>query len=94
MERDGWPLLTQLLDRAAFLTHLRTVGLGEIKQAFGFDRYFAKAEAVLLSDDGPSTALDRLLDQMTADLDPQIRDSWLADAAWIRSRAASRSAGG
>lgn len=27
---------------------------------------------------------------MTADLDPDILDTWLADAAWIRTRAESR----
>lgn len=89
LERDGWPLLTRLLDRTAFLDHLRTVGLGEIKQSYGFDTYFAKAEAILLSDDGPSTALDELLNRMTADLDPRIREAWLADVAWIRARAQS-----
>ena len=90
LETDGWPFLTRLLDRAAFLDHLRTVGLGEIKRSYGFDAYFAKAEAVLLSDDGPSPALDELLNRMTADLLPRVRDVWLADAAWIRDRADSR----
>lgn len=90
LERDGWPLLNRLLDRTAFLDHLRTDGLGEIKQAYGFDAYFAKSEAILLSDDGPSPALDELLERMTADLDPAISKSWLADAAWIRARAESR----
>ena len=90
LERDGWPLLNRLLDRTWFLEYLRTDGLGEIKQAYGFDKYFAKSEAILLSDDGPSPALDELLDRMTTDLDPTIGKAWLADAAWIRDRAESR----
>jgi hypothetical protein len=90
LERDGWPLLNRLLDRTAFLGHLRTDGLGEIKQAYGYEKYFAKSEAILLSDDGPSPALDELLDRMTADLDPAISGAWLDDAAWIRARAESR----
>ena len=89
LERDGWPLLKRLLDRTAFLDHLRTYGLGEIKQGYGFNAYFAKSEAILLSDDGPSRALDELLNRMTADLDPAISKAWLADAAWIRARAES-----
>lgn len=34
--------------------------------------------------------LDELSHRMTADLDPDILDTWLADAAWIRTRAESR----
>ena len=90
LEREGRPLSNRLLDRTAFLDHLRTDGLGEIKQSYGFDGYFATSEAILLSDDGPSPILDGLLAQTTADLGPQVRDLWLADAAEIRARGESR----
>lgn len=89
LDRDGWPRLNALLHRQKFLTQLRNDGLGEIKQENGFEAYFARAEAVLLSDEGPSLKLDALLDRMTADLDPKIRESWQADAEWIRARALS-----
>ncbi|QKE82885.1 DUF4304 domain-containing protein [Arthrobacter sp. NEB 688] len=91
LDRDGWPRLNALLNRPTFLSQLRDDGLGEIKQKDGFEAYFARAEAILLSDAGPSPELDALLERMTADLDPKIRESWQGAADWIRERALSRS---
>lgn len=87
LEEDGWPYLTKLLDRKAFLHHLRTDGLGDIKRAHGYAAFLAKVEAVLLSDDGPSRALDEQLAIMLADVDLDLLPRWQADAAWIQERA-------
>lgn len=87
LEDDGWPCLTALLDREAFMHHLRVDGLGDVKRAYGYTAFLAKVEAVLLSDDGPSPALEEQLAIMLESVDPDLRVRWETDAAWIQERA-------
>lgn len=86
LKRDGLPLLDRLLDRDAFLATLRAGDLGMIKIE-NFIGLFPFAEAVLLSDDGPSDRLEELLELAHVQAVPERKDSAARYAAWIRARA-------
>ncbi|MEU4088709.1 DUF4304 domain-containing protein [Streptomyces aureus] len=83
----GWPTLTRLLDRQALLNSIRAGDLGHMK-AGHFDVFFARAEALLIAEDGPSTRLDELLDRATTNAIPAQKANAEKFAAWVRSRAA------
>ncbi|MGW1067600.1 DUF4304 domain-containing protein [Streptomyces aureus] len=83
----GWPTLTRLLDRQALLDSIRAGDLGHMKSGH-FDVFFARAEALLIAEDGPSTRLDELLDHATTNAMPAQKANAEKFAAWVRSRAA------
>ena len=77
-----------MFSRDAMLTRLRDGDLGMMKR-FHSDVYFARAEALLLMDAGPSQALGDL--QLTYALDnatPRHRDDAERFDAWVRAQAA------
>lgn len=87
----GFSLLTDLLDRGRLLEHVRAGDLGfrrraDLDPAYG-DRYFSRAEAVLLADEGPGARLDELLDRPDRLASPAEQQSGFDFAAWIRDRA-------
>lgn len=89
LELNGWPTLTRLLEAGAMLEQVRTGDLGDMKRA-SLEVFFARAEALLASDDGLGPELDRLLaDAFENTMDTQ-RDHAGRFEAWVRHRAASR----
>lgn len=83
----GWPTLKRLMDREALLDQIRCGDLGHMK-AEHFGVFFARAEALLLAENGPSARLDELLDYATATATPAQRDNDARFAEWVRTRAA------
>ncbi|GIF58368.1 hypothetical protein Air01nite_44630 [Asanoa iriomotensis] len=60
LEAAGWPVLDRLLTAGGMLDQVRCGDLGYMKQA-NFDVFFARAEALLLMDQGPSDLLEKNL---------------------------------
>ncbi|MFF8478606.1 DUF4304 domain-containing protein [Streptomyces sp. NPDC015414] len=83
----GLPTLTRLLDRQALLGSIRAGDLGHLKSGH-FDMFFARAEALLVAEDGPSAWLEELLDRATTNAIPAQKANAEKFAAWVRSRAA------
>jgi hypothetical protein len=83
----GWPTLTRLLNRQALLGSIRSGDLGHMK-AEHFDVFFARAEALLIAEDGPSARLDELLHRATTNAIPTQKANAAKFAAWVRARAA------
>jgi len=83
----GWPSLKRLMDREALLDQIRCRDLGRMK-AKHFVVFFARAEALLLAENGPSARLDELLDSATATATPAQRGNVARFAEWVRTRAA------
>jgi hypothetical protein len=75
-----------LLDRQALLDSIRSGDLGFWK-AEHFAVHFARAEAVLIAEDGPSARLDQLLDLATTNATPAQQANAAKFAAWARARA-------
>lgn len=90
LERHGWPKLSGLLDRSRFLEQVRSGELGHIRSAFGYAGYFARAEAILLTELGPSEELEQLLQLQIEEWLAQHRESAEEFAEWARRRAAER----
>lgn len=61
LERDGWSVLESRFSRGATLERLAGSDLGYLERRGSGDVFFARAEALLLMDDGPSDALDKRL---------------------------------
>ena len=86
-ERSGWPILDGMFSREAMLTRLRDGDLGMMKRSHS-DVYFARAEALLLMDAGPSQALDSQLTYALDNATPRHRDDAERFDAWVRAQAA------
>ena len=84
----GWPTLTRLLNRQGLLDAIRAGDLGHMK-AENFSGFFARAEAVLIAEDGPSPRLDDLLDQATSQTMPAQQTNAAKFARWVQARAAT-----
>jgi len=82
----GWPALTRLLNRHALLDSIRSGDLGHMKGEH--EVFCARAEAVLIADDGPSARLEELLDRATTKAIPAQQANAVKFAAWVRARAA------
>jgi hypothetical protein len=89
LNADGWPFLSRLLDRSAMIQQIRDGELGHVRRSFGYRGYFARAEAVLLSERGPSDELEALLTVAVDDAMPAQREHAEAFAEWVRMRAAN-----
>lgn len=85
----GWPTLTRLLNRQALLDSIRWGDLGHMKGEH--EVFFARAEAVLIADHGPSARLEELLDRATTNAIPAQQANAAKFAAWVRARAARSS---
>ncbi|WP_446213433.1 DUF4304 domain-containing protein [Micromonospora sp. IBSANI012] len=83
----GWPTLKRLMDREALLDQIRSGDLGRMK-AKNFGVFFARAEALMLAENGPSPRLEELLSYATANVIPAQHDNAVRFAEWVRTRAA------
>ncbi|MDH2415261.1 DUF4304 domain-containing protein [Nocardioides sp. CER19] len=90
LEQVGWPTLERLLDRTAMVEQVRAGDLGFAKREF-HGVFFARAEAVLLSDYGPSAELDEQLSYALEHVIDSQRAHAMEFDDWVRKRAASAS---
>jgi hypothetical protein len=90
LEVDGIPTLKRLLDRRALISTIRQGDLGFFKGE-SFHGFFDTALAVMLSDEGPSDELDRLLFEIGSPVGGQpVAPTTLAITDWIGQRASER----
>jgi hypothetical protein len=87
LDRAGWPVLDLMFSRDAMLARLREGDLGMLQRSYQAV-YFARAEAVLLMDDGPSDALEAQLAFALTNVTPQQRENAERFDAWVRAEAA------
>jgi hypothetical protein len=85
--KRGWPTLTRLLDRQALIDTIRAGDLGYMK-AEHFGVFFARAEALLIAENGPSPCLEELLNRASAGAMPSQSENAAMFAQWVRARAA------
>ncbi|MGC5021267.1 DUF4304 domain-containing protein [Micromonospora sp. DT47] len=83
----GWPTLKRLMDREALLDQIRCGDLGYMK-ARNFGAFFARAEALMLAENGSSPRLEELMSFGTANVIPAQHDNAVRFAEWVRNRAA------
>ncbi len=82
----GWPSLKRLMDREALLDQIRSGDLGVMKST-NFGVFFARAEALLLAENGSSPRLEALLSYAMANVIPAQHDNAVRFAEWVRTRA-------
>jgi hypothetical protein len=87
LDRAGWPVLASMFSRDAVMARLRDGDLGVMKRSI-FGVFFARAEALLLMDAGPSEALESQLDYALSNVIPRQRDHAERFDAWVRAEAA------
>jgi hypothetical protein len=84
LAEHGWPTLTRLLGRQALIGSIRSGNLGHTKGEH--EVFFARAEAVLIAEDGSSARLDELLERDSAlaarGMVVSIGSSWTNIWAW------------
>ena len=88
LERQGWPVLSHLLDRDALLDQVRRGQLGFWRKDL-VPGFFATAEALLLMDAGPSRALDEQLALVRATSTAAQVESADRFVRWVRQQAES-----
>lgn len=82
----GWPVLERLLRPESMLEQVRTGILGNWKRS-NAGVLFARAEALLLMDGGPSPELHERLQFALESCTPQQREHALEFDAWVRQQA-------
>lgn len=87
LDRAGWPALERLFSRDAMMARLRGGDLGRLKRA-NFGVFFARAEALMLMDAGPSAALESQLDYALRNVIPTQREHAERFDTWVRAEAA------
>jgi hypothetical protein len=87
LDRAGWPVLETMFSREAMVSRLRDGDLGMMKRS-NFGVFFARAEALLLMDAGPSDLLESQLDYALSNVMPRQRDHAQRFDAWVRFQAA------
>ena len=85
LDGAGWPTLERLLDRDAMLDQVRAGDLGFIKREF-HPVLFAHAQAMLLSDEGPSAELNEQLAYALDHAHGAQREGVREFVAWVRER--------
>ena len=86
LDREGWPTLGRMFSREALMARLREGALGWMKRPYQ-PVLFARAEALLLMDAGPSDALEeRLIEARNVGEDA--REHAERFEAWVRAEAA------
>ena len=88
LELRGWDELDRMLTRDGMLAKVRAGDLGFARRQY-FALLFARAEALLLMDDGPSEALDELLASALEGASPAQRESAMRFEDWVRRQAAA-----
>lgn len=84
--QSGWPVLAELFSREVMLARVRSGDLGMSKRS-NHGVFFARAEALLLMDDGPTDALASLLDYALSNVGPMQRGHAERFDAWVRDQA-------
>jgi len=84
--RAGWAVLDGMFDREVMLARLREGDLGWRKRELS-DVFFARAEALMLMEAGPSKALDAKLAFALELVTPAQREHAERFDAWVRSQA-------
>lgn len=92
LERAGWPLLDEMFARESMMARLRDGDLGTMKRSTS-GVFFARAEALLLMDDGLSEALDAALRHALDNCMPRQRENAERFDRWVRAEAASTGQG-
>ncbi len=87
LERAGWPVLDRMFSREAMLARLREGNLGMMRRS-NFGVFFARAEALLLMDAGPSEALESQLGYALDNVIATQRESAERFDTWVRAEAA------
>lgn len=87
LDRAGWPVLEEMFSREAMMARLREGDLGMMKRASS-GVVFARAEALLLMDGGPSDALEAQLAHALSNVIPSQREHAERFDAWVRAQAA------
>ena len=87
LDRTGWPVLERMFSREAMMARLRDGDLGMMKRST-FGVFFARAEALLLMDVGPSDELESQLDYALSSVIPTQRNNAERFDAWVRAEAA------
>lgn len=87
LDRAGWPVLEGMFSREAMKARLQDGDLGMMKRP-NFRVFFARAEALLLMDAGPSDDLESRLDYALSNGMPSQRDHAERFDAWVRAQAA------
>ncbi|MEQ7129316.1 DUF4304 domain-containing protein [Actinopolymorpha sp. B11F2] len=87
LDRAGWPVLEGMFSPDAMMARLRDGDLGMMKRAHQ-GIFFARAEALLLMDAGPSDALESQLDYALSNVIPAQRENAERFDAWVRAEAA------
>lgn len=87
LDQAGWPVLESMFSREAMMTRLREGDLGMMKRS-NFRAFFARAEALLLMDAGPSDALQSRLEDALDNVMPTQRDHAQRFDIWVRAEAA------
>lgn len=82
----GWPTLIRLLSRKELLDTIRAGDPGHMK-APHLPVFFARAEALLIAEDGPSPRMEELLEYATSNAIPAQKENAATFAAWVRARA-------
>jgi hypothetical protein len=86
LDRGGWPVLESMFTRQAMLARVRGGDLGKLKRP-SYDVIFARAEALLLMDDGPSDALESQLRYALDNVMPTQREHAERFDNWVRAQA-------
>lgn len=86
LDAAGWPVLDRLLRPESMLEQVRTGSLGNCKRS-SFGVFFARSEALLLMDGGPSPELYERLQFALENCMPQQRENALEFDAWVREQA-------
>lgn len=82
----GWPVLDRLLRPERMLEQVRSGSLGDWNRST-FGVFFARAEALLLMDGGPSPELHERTQFALENCMPQQRENALEFDAWVREQA-------
>lgn len=87
LNRAGWPVLSQLFSRESMMAKLRQGDLGMVKRS-NFGVFFARAEALMLMDAGPSEELESALGYALDNSLPRQRENAERFDRWVRAEAA------
>ena len=86
LARSGWHALDRMLARDGMLDQIRRGDLGDMKR-MNFGVYYARAEALLLMDSGPSEALDERLGYALEHVIAGQRENAERFDTWVRAQA-------
>ena len=87
LHRAGWPVLERMFSRDDMMARLHNGDLGIMKRPHS-GVFFARADALLLMEAGPSDALESRLAYALSNVSPRQREHAERFDAWVRAQAA------